>query len=106
MNKQMFGLWLEGLGFVPEVRFGGDTGKRRFRWDWARDDIRVAIEYGGIMGRQASHMSISGVMRDDEKTTLGQLAGWIVVRVNARTVDDGRAQAWVEQAIALRQEDA
>lgn len=102
MNKRDFGMWVESLGFVPEVRFRGDTGKRQFRWDWAREDIRVAVEYAGIMYSNASHMSVAGVLRDDEKTTLGQLAGWIVVRVNAKTVGDGRAQDWVEKAIALR----
>lgn len=99
-SRAELGLWLESLGFAPEVRFRGLSGTRQFRWDWAHERMGIAVEYNGIMGRDPSHSSIAGILRDDEKTTEGQLCGFTVIRCNAKTVGDGRCQAWIEFAIA------
>lgn len=96
-------LHIHGAGLPPpqlEERFGGIDGTRRWRFDLAWPDSRTAVEYDGIFGdRTNSHLSIKGVMRDQEKLNEAQIKGWVVLRVNAATVDDGRALQWIEQAL-------
>lgn len=76
---------------------------RKWRFDLAWPDIKVAVEYqGGIFSRRASHSSISGIQRDQEKSNEAQLHGWIVIYANAFTVKSGQAVDWVNRAIALR----
>lgn len=98
--REELGLWLTTQGFVPEVRLAGLSGKRRFRFDWARDERpagpAVAVEYDG-MG--VGHQSISGTWADAEKSNEAQLCGWLLIRCNARTWQDGKCQAWVEAAL-------
>ena len=109
------GEWLTmGHGFVPEVR--GLILGRRFRADWAKvtfDDgdqtqfvpeisDGVVVEYDGIMSAGPSHMSITKVMRDQEKSNLLQLAGFIVIRCNAKTVQSGDCYTWITAALALK----
>jgi hypothetical protein len=99
VNKAELAFWLEGIGFTPEV--GGLVPGRRFRADWAHP-AGIVVEYDGVMGGKASHMSLKGVMRDQEKSNLLQLNGLLVIRVNAKTCADGSAQLWVEQALQMR----
>jgi very-short-patch-repair endonuclease len=99
VNKSELALWLEGIGFTPEV--GGLVPGRRFRADFHHPS-GIVVEYDGVMGYGASHLSLRGVMRDQEKSNLLQLNGFLVIRVNAQTCADGSAQRWVEQALQLR----
>lgn len=84
---------------VEEYEFLSD---RKFRADWALVDLKVLIEYDGI----ADHATVKGAWRDAEKGNLAQLAGWLFLRVNAASINDGRAVAWVERAMALRRNAA
>lgn len=90
---------MEGLGFTAEV--GRLIPGRRYRADWFHP-AGVVVEYDGVMSYGASHLSLAGVLRDQERSNLMQLAGYIVIRVNAKTLGDGRALAWIEQALQTR----
>lgn len=92
-------LWLESLGFEREVT--GLVPGRRYRADYYHPS-GVIVEWDGIMGYGPSHLSISGVMRDQEKSTLLQLQGYLVIRVNAKTAANGKAVEWIEQALQQR----
>lgn len=101
-----FGSDLELIGFVPEFKF---HPTRRWRWDWAYPDpnVLVAVEYHGFVAANrgygnVGHTSINSMARDAEKATEGQLLGWIVITVNAKTVADGKAWAWVVEALERR----
>lgn len=94
-EKDDLDLYLTGMGFEREVPFRGRSGKRRWRWDYARDC--VAVEYHGI---GVGHQSVRGTWRDHEKTTEGQLCGWIVVQCNVESVRDGRCYEWIDEALA------
>lgn len=97
-------LYVDNLGFGPwerEYRFLAD---RKFRFDLALPAIRLAIEYDGIHG--GAHGSINGVLRDSEKLNLAQINGWMIIRVNAKTIQSGQAFTWIEQAVAQRSEAA
>lgn len=93
-----FTLWLGLRGFVAEVPFPGLSGKRRYRWDYARPDLKLAIEYDG---RGVGHQGIAGAWRDAEKSNEAALCGWTLIRCNAATVTDGRCQAWIETALGF-----
>ena len=76
---------------------------RKWRFDLAWPELKVAVEYqGGIFSRQASHSSISHIMRDQQKGNEAQLHGWIVIYANAATVNSGQAIDWINRAIELR----
>ncbi|MCC6316002.1 MAG: hypothetical protein IT337_18535, partial [Thermomicrobiales bacterium] len=42
------------------------------------------------------------IMRDAEKINEAQLLGWLVIRVNAKTIKSGQAFAWIETAVRQR----
>lgn len=94
-----FALWLELHGFQPEVRFGGTSGKRRWRFDYQHSDLPIALEYHG---KGVGHQSYRGVERDYEKQTEAALCGITVIVCSAPSVEDGRCHAWVEKAIDMR----
>lgn len=76
---------------------------RQWRMDAAWPDLKIAVEYQGIYQKaNASHSSISGQKRDYEKWTEAQLLGWIVILIDAASVDDKRAEMWVHRAFELR----
>jgi len=102
VNKSDFGQWLElAHGFTPEVEF---HPVRKWRFDWAIPERKVAVEFQGFVGKRhghgdVGHASVGGMLRDQEKWTEGQLLGWTVILVNAKTVGDGKAQDWIERAL-------
>lgn len=73
---------------------------RRWRWDFAYTDRKIAIEYqGGIFYSKQGHNSIKGLRRDYEKFTEGSLRGWVIILIDAETVRSGQAVLWVERAL-------
>lgn len=63
----------------PEMEFKF-APSRRFRFDFAFPQFRLAVEKeGGVYTRQA-HGSVSGVLRDLEKYSLAAVMGWRVIR--------------------------
>lgn len=95
---------------------------RGFRWDWAwviedkggRVLAKIAVEQeGGIFGtgkpcpvckqrRGGGHSSITGLLRDMEKYTLGNILCWCVIRALPRDVASGKVLDLVKQALAVR----
>jgi hypothetical protein len=97
---------LDLLGFVREYRF---HPTRKWRCDAALpdDDVRVCVEYDGFVGASqgygnVGHTSINGMKRDGEKANELALMGWILIRVNAETVKNGKAIEWVIRALEQR----
>lgn len=98
--KTEFGEWLRKVSPYPiETEYCG-IPDRLFRFDWAIPALMVAFEYDGINAK--AHASANGVFRDSEKGNLAQLAGWILIRVNARSLREGNGYTMAERAIELR----
>lgn len=97
------GIKLAGLP-TPSTEFCFALPDRRWRWDFAYQSYRVAVEYQGAVfdAGQGGHHSVTGLTRDYEKFTEGQIRGWIVVMVTAQTVRNGQAVAWIERALMAR----
>ena len=90
-----------GLTFDREHRF---AAPRRFRADFmlsARgygSDVLVEIEGGAwVNGR---HSRGTGMASDCEKSALAAIKGYRFMRVLPEQVEDGRALAWIKEAVA------
>lgn len=96
---------------IPEYKF---DPKRKWRFDWAYFQPRkIAIEYeGGILAvanapkcrtcgqtSKGAHARVTGILRDIEKYTEASLAGWLVIRITALSVENGSALRYVERAL-------
>lgn len=78
------------------------TPPRRYRFDFAWPTARVALEVEGGTYANGRHSRGPGFERDCEKYNAAALEGWCVIRATTRMVEDGRALAAVELALAVR----
>lgn len=86
-------------GFVLEQSFGGRAGARRWRFDAARSDLMIAVEYDGI---GVGHQSISGNWKDVEKQNEAVLCGWRLIRCNVASARSGECIRLIEDLIAIQ----
>lgn len=84
IEKRTIEFWLDmfkknGLisDFVTEYQF---NETRKFRFDWAIIDLKIAIEFEGIMSKKSRHTTVTGYSKDAEKYNLAQINGWTVLR--------------------------
>ena len=105
MNKAIFAAWLQADfphgGFCKEHNFANrrcpkcsaenKTGKplRRWRFDFAWTDLKVAIEYEGLMAAKSRHTTIKGFSDDCEKYNEAARLGWKVYRFTAPMLRQG-----------------
>ena len=75
---------------------------RRFRFDFAWQDARVALEIDGGHQTGGRHVRPQGFEKDCEKMSLAAINGWRVLRATGRHVRTGVALQWVEAALAHR----
>jgi len=100
--KAMLLTQLHEAGFDPVQEYVFHE-KRKWRFDLALVPEKVAVEYeGGVFDAVGGHSSISGILRDIEKYTEAALAGWLVIRTTAHTVQNGTALRYVKRAVNLR----
>lgn len=71
---------------------------RRWRFDFAWPESKVAVEVEGGRFVGGAHISVAGLERDVEKYNEAALAGWRVIRVFPEWVRDGRALTLIERA--------
>lgn len=79
-------LWVlkrEGViqDYIEELQF---HDVRKFRFDWALPDLKIAIEYEGVFSKKSRHTTVSGYTNDCEKYNLAQILGWKVLRYTAK----------------------
>jgi hypothetical protein len=67
-------------GWRTEVKF---HPKRKWRFDWANEELMVAVEYEGIFGGKSRHTNLTGFTNDCEKYNNAQIIGWKVLRYTA-----------------------
>lgn len=96
MNKDDLDLYLSLKGFVTEHAFKGLSGKRRWRFDYALPDKKLAVEYHGI---GPGHQSIKGSWDDQEKASEASICGWTLIICNAGSVKDGRCVGWIDRVL-------
>lgn len=60
---------------------------RRFRFDYAHPQSRVAIEINGGIWSIGKHSTGKGLMRDYEKLNLAQALGWVVFQLSGDMIN-------------------
>ena len=68
------------IPFVTQFKF---LENRKFRFDYAIPNLKIAIEYEGIIGGKCRHTTITGYTKDTEKYNLAVVNGWRVLRYTA-----------------------
>lgn len=81
---------------VREYRF---DAKRRWRFDLAWPDRRLAAEVEGGTWVKGRHSRGAGMAKDCVKYNAAVLAGWAVLRFTSDMVKSGAALATIEQAL-------
>lgn len=75
---------------------------RKWRWDICWPTEKVAVEMdGGIFTKQASHSSISGILRDMEKHNAATILGWRTLRYSTKDLEERPLQVMDEVKAAL-----
>lgn len=82
---------------TPEYRF---HATRRWRFDFAWPDRKVALEVEGGVFIQGRHSRGVGMVKDMEKYGEAAVQGWRVLRVTPKQVIDGTALRLVERTFA------
>ena len=83
---------------VTEFRF---AYPRRWRFDLAWPDRKVAGEIDGGLYIYGRHSRPAGQLADMEKLNSATLLGWKVLRVGGPHVTSGEALEWIEKALAI-----
>lgn len=68
------------IPFITEHRF---HPTRKFRFDIALVEYKIAVEYEGIVSKKSRHTNIEGFTNDCRKYNLAQSLGWHVLRYTA-----------------------
>jgi very-short-patch-repair endonuclease len=85
-----------GLNPEPEYRF---HPSRKWRFDFAFLDQKVAIEAEGGTFSGGRHVRGSGFQKDAEKYNAAVVAGWRVLRFTAQMIQSGEALQVIEAAL-------
>lgn len=84
------------VGLELEYRF---HPTRRWRFDFAWPDYKLAVEIDGGTWSSGRHTRGVGYEADCEKQAEAAIAGWRVIHFTGGMVNDGRALALVTRAI-------
>jgi very-short-patch-repair endonuclease len=77
---------------IPHKREFQFDSKRKFRFDYAFPDHKIAVEYeGGVYGSKGRHTRQAGYARDAQKYNLAVKLGWKVLRY---TAIDAEVENW------------
>lgn len=102
-DKAGLSLFLSHGGFGPVWEEHTFHPSRAWRFDFylPAQAPPVAIEYDGVLhhGKNHGHVSISGVLRDAEKTNEAHALGIRTYRANAKTLQDGSFTRLLERVL-------
>lgn len=88
--------WLKLPVASREFRF---ASPRRWRFDFAWTEHRIAVEVEGGAFVQGRHTRGLAFEADCEKYNEAALLGWRVLRVTPRQITDGQAIVWITRAL-------
>ena len=97
--KQYLELLFKSLKVEPQREYMFHP-TRKWRLDFAFPDRKIAVEYEGMAFKveKSRHTTISGFSNDCEKYNELAIAGWTLVRVNAKLIDSGIAATQIARA--------
>ena len=83
---------------VSEHRF---APPRRWRFDYAWPDRRLALEVEGGAWTRGRHTRGKGFIADCEKYSVAAVRGWRIIRVTPDQLCTMRTVEWVREALAV-----
>lgn len=104
MTKLNHTILKQVCGIEPPIYEHRFHPERRWRFDAAWPDYKIALEFEGGVWRQGRHQRAYGFIGDMEKYNEAALLGWLVVRVATSEHNSGSAIAYdlVKRAFELR----
>ncbi|MFB6453740.1 hypothetical protein ACE38W_00590 [Chitinophaga sp. Hz27] len=80
---EQLAIWsrLTGIEVIKEYRF---HPVRKFRFDFAVPDLKIGIEYEGLMSEKSGHTTLTGYTKDTEKYNLAAAEGWRAIRFTVK----------------------
>lgn len=72
---------------------------RKWRFDYAWPERKVAIEFHGKVWRQGGHTRGSGFIKDREKMNEAIMHGWKVLEITQEHIDSGLAEKWIRELL-------
>jgi very-short-patch-repair endonuclease len=88
---------------TPEYRF---HPVRKFRWDWAWPEHRLALEVEGGVWSGGAHGRGTGIVRDMAKSTLAAEEGWRIIRVTPSNLATEATMDSIHRALQWRTTEA
>ena len=85
--------------FEREYVFRGIKGDRKWRFDFAWPDRKIALEVDGGAYSGGRHTRSTGFTEDCRKLNEAAVCGWRVARVTGEMVTSGEALVIVEQLL-------
>lgn len=90
---------LHALGAPEPTREHRFHPQRRWRFDLAWVDRKIAVEVQGGVWSQGKHGRGSGVAKDYEKLNTAQIMGWKVLQFETSSVKSGEAAQEIVEAL-------
>ena len=90
---------LKGLEIVKEYRF---HPVRKWRFDYAIPDLKVAIEIDGAVWNYGRHNRPEGYINDMEKLNTAASMGWLVLRFTTEDRLKNATLSLINETIRLR----
>ena len=78
------------------------TPDRRWRFDFAFPEFKVAVEVEGGTWSGGRHTTGAGFEKDCEKYNTAAIMGWLVLRVTGKQIKSGEAIQWLREALEAR----
>ncbi len=89
------------LAGLPEPIREHRFSERRWRFDFAYPDRKIAVEVHGATWANGRHNRGKGFASDREKMNTAQMLGWLVIEVTADHVKSGLALQWLEEILSV-----
>ena len=100
--EEAFVTWLGQNPDIPApVREYEFAKPRRWRFDFAWPDVRVAVEIEGLTRDGGRHQKRQGFLADAEKYEAALMLGWTVYRVPGPWVMEGDRWTWREKTLEV-----
>lgn len=93
---------IASLGLPDPVREYRFAPPRKWRFDYAWPDHKIALEYEGGVWTGGRHTRPKGYSADCEKYSRAAILGWCVIRVTEGMVAHGMAVELLEEAFNAR----
>jgi very-short-patch-repair endonuclease len=100
--EALFALHLRARGITVYTREHRFAPPRKWRFDFAFVDRKLAVECEGATWSAGRHTRGRGFAADCEKYNAAALAGWLVLRFPADTIESGAAADMLVHALKAR----